>query len=62
MELFVTIGKDSYVLNVVCLHDSTPAEGIFVQINNKKFEKIITRNLVSEFCSYCDIFHIQLTW
>ena len=29
MELFVTIVKDFYLLNVVCLHDSAPVEDIF---------------------------------
>ena len=30
----------------------TPVEGIFMQINNKTFEKFITMNLNSKICSY----------
>ena len=53
MEVFVAIVNDFHVLNVVCqrVFDFALVEGIFMQINNKTFEKFITMNLVSEICS-----------
>ena len=35
--------------------DFAPVEGIFMQIDNKTFEKFITMNLVSEICNYSSI-------
>ena len=45
-----------HVLNVACqgLY-FTPGKGIFMQINNKTFEKFITMNLVREIFSCCSI-------
>ena len=52
MEVFVAIVNGFHFLNVACL-DFAPIEAIFMQINNKTFEKFITMNSVSEICSYC---------
>ena len=53
MEVFVAIANGFHVLNVVCqrVFDFAHVEGIFMQINNKTFEKFITMNSVSEICS-----------
>ena len=41
----MTIVKDFYVLNVVCLHDSAPVEGIFrrkrIYLPLKKITKLV---------------------
>ena len=50
MEVFVAIVNGFHFLNVACL-DFAPIEAIFMQINNKTFEKFITMNSVSEICS-----------
>ena len=44
-EVFVAIVNGFHVLNVTCQGlDFAPVEGIFMQINNKTFEKFITLN------------------
>ena len=42
--------------------DFAPVEGIFMQINNKTFEKFVTVNLVSEICSYCSVYYFYRTF
>ena len=56
MEVFVAVVNGFHVLNVTRQGlDFAAVEGIFMQINNKTFEKFITTNLISEICAYCSI-------